>query len=274
MDSGSSSKSSKRHRGRGGHDAVQQDERQPAAADDGAIQDGADTDGEDAPKGPVYRSRSHRFWVEWVRPLLIVFLLLTCFRSTVADWNDVPTGSMEPTILPGDRIAVNKLSYDLKIPFTDIPMLKWGNPERGDIVVFIEPESGMRMVKRVIGVPGDTIELRNRQLIINDSPVRYKMDGDTPEFAQVDQVVEDLPGKKHMIQVRPYKPNLPSFDPKIVPEDMFFVMGDNRDNSRDSRVFGFVPRNAVVGRSFGVALSFGERGIFSPRWDRFFSGLE
>jgi signal peptidase I len=206
--------------------------------------------------------------------MLIVLLTLTGFRSTVADWNDVPTGSMEPTILPGDRIAVNKLAYDLKIPFTNRPLFPaWGDPSRGDVVVFFEPESGMRMVKRVVAIPGDRIEVRARRLIINGNPVQYNRDGDPGKFEQTEQIIENLPGKQHRIQLRPFQPSYADFGPITLPEDQYFVMGDNRDNSRDSRAFGQIPRHAIVGRAFGVALSFGERGVLSPRWGRFFSPI-
>src|SRR5262245_40087463 len=92
-------------------------------------------------------------WKEWVKPLMICGLLVGSIRSAVADWNDVPTGSMKPTILEGDRVVVNKLAYDLKVPFTTWHVAEWGNPQRGDIVVFFSPVDGTRLVKRVIGLP-------------------------------------------------------------------------------------------------------------------------
>lgn len=93
------------------------------------------------------------FWKEWVKPFLVIALIVGSVRSAVADWNHVPTGSMKPTILEGDRVIVNKLAYDLKVPFTTWHLAEWGNPARGDIVVFFAPNDGTRMVKRVVGLP-------------------------------------------------------------------------------------------------------------------------
>jgi len=104
---------------------------------------------------------------------LILALVLFSIRSSLADWNDVPTGSMKPTILEGDRVFVNKLAYDLKVPFTTRHVTEWSNPQRGDIVVFFSPKDGTRLVKRVIGLPGDTVELQNERLVINGQPVEY-----------------------------------------------------------------------------------------------------
>src|SRR5678815_2482625 len=114
-----------------------------------------------------FRSRALRLWKKEIRPLLLVALVVFAARSSLADWNDVPTGSMRPTILEGDRIFVNKLAYDLKVPFTTLHLAEWGNPQRGDIVVFFSPHDEKRLVKRVIGLPGDTVELRDNTLVIN-----------------------------------------------------------------------------------------------------------
>ncbi len=114
-----------------------------------------------------------RWWTEWLRSVLLIVLLITSFRSAVADWNDVPTGSMKPTIFEGDRIVVNKLAYDLKIPFTTRRLLAWDNPQRGDIVVLYSPVDGKRLVKRVVGIPGDTLAMVEDRLIVNDEVVAY-----------------------------------------------------------------------------------------------------
>src|SRR5262245_17162119 len=102
-------------------------------------------------------SPARKLWREWVRPLLVVLVVLFAVRSAVADWNDVPTGSMKPTILEGDRIFVNKLAYDLKVPFLGWRLVKWSNPGRGDVIVFASPADGTRLVKRVVGLPGDRV---------------------------------------------------------------------------------------------------------------------
>ena len=104
-----------------------------------------------------YRALASRWWKREIRPLLILALIMFSIRSSLADWNVVPSGSMQPTILVGDRVLVNKLAYDLKVPFTTWHIAEWSNPQRGDIVVFFSPKDGTRMVKRVIGLPGDTL---------------------------------------------------------------------------------------------------------------------
>src|SRR5258708_16441929 len=120
------------------------------------------------------RTKMKHWWRKEIRPLLILALIVFSIRSSLADWNDVPTGSMKPTILEGDRVFVNKLAYDLKVPFTTLHIAEWSNPHRGDIVVFYSPHDGKRLVKRVVGLPGDSIELPNEGLILNGEPVEYK----------------------------------------------------------------------------------------------------
>src|SRR5260370_708988 len=102
-----------------------------------------------------------------LRGFLVLLLVVCSLRSALADWNDVPTGSMKPTIQEGDRVVVNKLAYDLKLPFTTFEILKWGDPKRGDIVVLFSPADGVRLVKRVVAGPGDRVELRDNRLFVN-----------------------------------------------------------------------------------------------------------
>src|SRR5947209_11210029 len=120
------------------------------------------------------RKKLKHWWRKEIRPLLILALIVFSIRSSLADWNDVPTGSMKPTILEGDRVFVNKLAYDLKVPFTTLHIAEWSAPQRGDIVVFYSPKDGTRLVKRAVGLPGDMIELRDDQLFINGEAVEYK----------------------------------------------------------------------------------------------------
>src|SRR5579862_9307176 len=127
----------------------------------------------DMPK-PKDWSSARRWWHNELQPILTIALVVFSVRSSLADWNDVPSGSMKPTILEGDRVWVNKLAYDLKVPFTTWHLAQWGDPQRGDIVVFYSPYDGKRLVKRVIGLPGDLLELRNENLILNGQPVEYK----------------------------------------------------------------------------------------------------
>src|SRR5689334_17786290 len=115
-----------------------------------------------------------RFVWEHLRPFAFLTLVLFAARSSLADWNDVPTGSMNPTILEGDRIFVNKLAYDLKVPFTTYHLATWSAPRRNDAVVFYSPEDGTRLVKRLIGEPGDPLEMRGERLIINGVDAAYQ----------------------------------------------------------------------------------------------------
>src|SRR4026208_1115317 len=110
-----------------------------------------------AMKLATVRSRARQIWRKEIRPLLLLGLVLFSIRSSLADWNDVPTGSMKPTILEGDRVFVNKLAYDLKVPFTTWHLAEWSEPKRGDIVVFFSPANEQRFVKRVVGLPGDRV---------------------------------------------------------------------------------------------------------------------
>ena len=119
------------------------------------------------------RRVSKSLWREWVRPLAITAAIVLPFKSAIADYNWVPSGSMKPTILEGDVVIVNKLAYDLKVPFTLQRLAAWNDPVKDDIVVFFSPKDGMRLVKRVIGVPGDKIELRDEVLYVNGRELDY-----------------------------------------------------------------------------------------------------
>lgn len=194
-------------------------------------------------------------WNEW-KGTLILLLMLCAFRSAIADWNDVPTGSMKPTILEGDRVIVNKLAYDLKIPFTNVKLLKWGNPERGDIVVFYSPVDGTRFIKRIIAVPGDEIAVLNNQVILNGEPQTISKDNIFCDYNLRNMTLqENLAGRTHSIMLTPENKSIKFLNPTKVPDDSYFVMGDNRDNSFDSRYFGFVTRDSILGQGTAVAFS-------------------
>jgi signal peptidase I len=199
--------------------------------------------------------------------ILFVFLMLV-FRSGFADWNVVPTGSMKPTILEGDRIWVNKMAYDLRVPFTSISLYEINGPQRGDIVVFDSEAAATRLVKRVIGVPGDVVELRNNRLYLNGTAARYVPLMEAPDELQLE---EEIAGFTHRMQVdRRFRLAAANFGPLTVPSGHYLVLGDNRDNSADSRVIGFVPRREIVGRSGGVVMSLNYDNYYLPRADRFF----
>ena len=205
-----------------------------------------------------------RLWREnWV---FIVFLaVMFTFRSACADWNTVPTGSMKPTIVEGDRILVNKLAYDVRLPFTHITLARLGEPERGDVVVFDSEVSGVRLVKRVVGIPGDTVAMRQNQLTINGEPLEY-----TPLHAlgQYQVLEEALPGATHRVQVEETLTPNASFPPQTIPPGYLLVLGDNRDNSADSRVIGLVPRDEIVGRTRRVVISLDYDRYYLPRPER------
>ncbi|MDR3457952.1 MAG: signal peptidase I [Verrucomicrobiae bacterium] len=232
-------------------------------------------------KGKKYRIVAIRWWRREIRPMLILAVVLCSIRSSLADWNDVPTGSMKPTILEGDRVFVNKLAYDLKVPFTTWHIAQWDNPQRGDIVVFFSPKDGTRLVKRVIGLPGDTVELRNEQLIINGQPVDYsaadpKIPGrlSGPEHDRGVFATEKLPDHAHAVMAINGVQALRTYGPVQVAAGHYFMMGDNRDNSFDSRYFGTVARDQIVGRTSSVVLSLDKQNDWLPRWSRTLSSLD
>jgi len=237
---------------------------------------------EDPSSSPkTLRSRAVNWWKKEIRPLLILAVVLFAVRSSLADWNDVPSGSMRPTILEGDRIFVNKLAYDLKVPFTTWHLAEWSNPQRGDIVVFFSPHDGKRLVKRVIGLPGDTIELRNNQLVINGTPVEYQpiaeeLLRDIPAAERSGRVFasENLPGQPHAVAGYLALPAPRNFASFLVPPGEYFMLGDNRDDSFDSRFWGTVKRGKIVGRATAVVLSLDKRNYWLPRWKRSFNSLK
>jgi signal peptidase I len=223
----------------------------------------------------------HRFWKEWRITFLFIVFVVIPVKSSLADWNWVPTGSMNPTILEGDLIYVNKIAYDLRFPLTMHRLARWSDPERGDIVICFSPDDGTRLVKRVIGRPGDTIEMKNNILLLNGEWVGYtRIDpecaDDLPHKVRGKCVLamEDLDGSPHAVMSIPSAAAVRDFGPVTVPEGSYFVMGDNRDNSRDSRFFGFIERESIVGKAKGVIGSFDITDKYQPRLKRFLSSLK
>lgn len=216
------------------------------------------------------------------KSLLIFFSLMMVFRSAVADWMYVPSGSMNPTIVEGDRILVDKAAYGLRIPFTTTRLTKGNDPQRGDIVIFPSPEDGTTLVKRVIGLPGDVIEMRDEQLLINDVATEYVpadgfVDTDLLQTTRAQAhpyFMENLADRPHAIMVLPQRSAMRSFKPTIVPEGQYLVLGDSRDNSKDSRYIGFIPRNSIVGRAFRVVYSLDSDRWYRPRIHRFMASLD
>jgi len=229
------------------------------------------------PKG--WKKRVVTLWRGWGYSIFIALLVATSFKSAIADWNDVPTGSMIPTILIGDRIFVNKLAYDLKVPYTTWHLKTWSAPQRGDIVVFYSPEDGKRLVKRVVGIPGDTLAMLKNRLIINGQFLTYLVQDQNKSPLKDDDIRdrhlfydENLMGKQHEVMFTPAYAFSHSFAPVKIPQGKYFMMGDNRDNSADSRFFGLVDRNVIVGQATAVVIS-RNKNFLHPRWQRFFTKL-
>ena len=221
-----------------------------------------------------------RTWKQWRGIIFFVVFVVIPVKSSLADWNWVPTGSMNPTILEGDLIYVDKLAYDLRFPLTFYRLAEWSRPETGDIVVCFSPEDETRLVKRIIAVPGDTIESKGNILFLNGQPATYtKLDSKNTEYLSSglkDRSIlatENLDGFTHAVMSIPSTRAIRYFGPVTVPADHYFVMGDNRDNSKDSRYFGFVQRQAIVGKAKGVIVSFDITDKYQPRFKRFFDSL-
>jgi signal peptidase I len=226
------------------------------------------------------RTLGRRLWREGRITVAFVILVVVPVKSSLADWNWVPTGSMNPTILEGDLIYVNKAAYDLRIPLTLHRLASWSQPQRGDVVVCLSPEDGTRLVKRVVGTPGDTIQMKRNVLFLNGRPLAYNETGrhwpvHLPGQGTAAGVLawESLDRTDHPVLSIPGLGALRSFGPVTVPEGSYFVLGDNRDVSRDSRYFGLVPREAILGRAGAVLLSFDIMDKYQPRLGRFLTRL-
>jgi len=267
------------------------------------------------------RDRLYKFWRDW-RGLLLFFAVMIVFRSAVADWNQVPSDSMNPGILGGDRIVVDKLAWDLRVPFTGIRIVRWSDPTRGDVVTFDNPLDGRLFIKRVVAVPGDRVEWRLDQLYVNGEPATYTplvddeiraldvenphrsnfyrerlmggsrvvmLDGTPGVGSWPDETLRLFGGTKDKCvgceaRASTAGPALAraicrccnynacsSFPAFTVPPGKYWMMGDNRDNSRDSREIGFVDRRNIYGRAHAVAFSLDDD--WWPRFRRFFTNL-
>lgn len=219
------------------------------------------------------KDRLKKIWRENKSLFLFISLMLV-FRSAVADWNEVPTGSMKPTIVEGDRILVNKMAYDIRIPFTHISLVKMSDPQRSDIIIFDSAVSDKKLVKRVVGIPGDIISMQDNVLFINGEKLTYQA-SDTPHYKEENSsiIIENLLGIEHKIKINPQGSRLSSFSAVKVPENQYLAMGDNRDNSADSRVIGFIPREEIVGKTNSVVISLNYNNYYLPRSERFLHTL-
>jgi signal peptidase I len=210
----------------------------------------------------------------------IVFMLgMLMFRSALADWNVVPTGSMQPTIQIGDRIVVDKTAYDIRVPFTHISLIHLADPQRGDIVVLDSRTANERLVKRVIGIPGDEVAMRDNVLYVNGVAARYSptmvtgIHDDLGDPARYE--FERVGTAQHLIRLSLYRPGeARDFGPVAVPIGKYLLLGDNRDNSLDSRYLGYFPRNEIIGRSSYVAWSLDPDHYYLPRIRRLAARLD
>ena len=215
-------------------------------------------------------------WIKDNRGFLIFLVCFGLMRGAVADWNPIPSGSMRPTLLEGDVVLVNRVAYDLKLPLTDVILARLGDPKRGDVVTFFSPRDGTRLIKRVVGLPGDVIEMRDERLYINGEAQQYSGTQSIREQLIFGQEVDGLSatehlvaGRDHRVQVLPAVNARRNFKPLTVPAGQYFMLGDNRDNSEDSRYIGFVPRDKLIGRAHHVLVSADILEHWQPRFGRF-----
>lgn len=196
-----------------------------------------------------------RFVKEYIEPIVIAVLIALFVRTFIVQAFKIPSSSMEPTLLVGDYLLVNKFLYGTRLPFIDHKILEFKRPQRGDIIVFIYPKDRSKdFIKRVIGQEGEKVEIIHNKIYIND------------------QLIADPWGhfSEKSLWTR-YLPSMESFGPVVVPKDCLFVMGDNRDNSQDSRFWGFVTLNEVRGKAFIMYFSLdwnAQRLIEKVRWAR------
>lgn len=224
--------------------------------------------------------------IEYCRSFFPVLLIVWVIRSFIIQPYRVPTGSLEPTVMPGDFIAVNQFAYGVKFPIGNVKMIPVGEPKRGDIVLFYPYAShNIIYVKRLIGVPGDHISYKNKVLYINGKKQAQKfVRKDFDYYAAKGQIIpvnmyeENLNGVWHKIFLHPFDKEagpLTQADGDfsyVVPKGKYFMMGDNRDDSGDSRFFGSVPERAIIGKAFGVWMSWDPLN-HKIRWHRIGTSL-
>jgi len=226
----------------------------------------------------------HNYIASFFPALLFVFII----RSFLVDFCLIPSGSMQPTLECGDRLVASKSTYGLRLPLLGTRLLAGKNPQRGDVIIFRFPlNPKILFIKRIIGLPGDRIQYRNKQLIINGKPIPQKILKITDTGAISAQ--ENLMGRRHVTYISTSH-NSPSFEEKIldmnhhlattklnkawtVPQNHYFVMGDNRDNSLDSRTWGFLPEHYILGKAKLIFFSWDSKAPLSKplswvRWSR------
>lgn len=227
-------------------------------------------------------SAKEPWWLEYSKSFFPVILAVFLLRSFLVEPFKIPSGSMIPTLQVGDFILVNKFTYGIRLPILSKKLVEINSPVRGDVMVFHYPENpSLDYIKRVIGLPGDHIRYRNKKVFVNDVLQEQKLDGDynyveaALNFVHTERYRENLTGHSHAMLVNPDVPNIHlgavaefpyrencTYNEQevscIVPAGHYFMLGDNRDNSRDSRYWGFVPDNMIVGKAFMIWMNFSD----------------
>jgi signal peptidase I len=217
-----------------------------------------------------------KFWHDWLWPLLFAVIVVKfIINPFLLEAYEVPTGSMEKTILPGDRLFAEKFTYGIHIPFTDKTVLSMASPRPGQMVIFRSPYDGLTLVKRCIGLPGDTIEVKHKDLYLNGRKVEQKFIQHTD--------LEEYPFPQAAVNPKAVQGDWESgrnadrywvrdnFGPVVVPPDCYFMMGDNRDESFDSRYWGPLPKKNIRGRVMFIYWSWDKQSDIplGKFWQRF-----
>lgn len=219
-------------------------------------------------------------WLSRNKGFLVFLLTLGVFRTAIADWNPIPSGSMRPTLLEGDVVFVNRLAYNVKVPLTDIVIAPLGDPQRGDIVTFSSPRDGTRLIKRIVGLPGDRVEMHGDVLTVNGVVARYDDTWNAPEPAGPGRALESVHATEHLagseraVQFLPQVRARRDMAPLTVPPGNYFMLGDNRDNSEDSRYIGVVPRALLIGKANHILVSADILDHWQPRLGRVGKALD
>lgn len=203
------------------------------------------------------------------KSFLLFIVLMIFFRNVLADWNGVNGQSMQPTLLHGDRVWVNRVAYDVRIPFTNITVKHISDPKRGDIVIVKSKVADKRLIKRIIGIPGNIVAMENNVLSINGKRAEYTL---VNAYSDSLDLLEEFAEDRHMIRYS-HGYVVTDFDPVVVPENSYLVLGDNRQNSADFRTYGFIHRDEIIGRSSTVVLSLDSENYFFPRLNRFMKDI-
>jgi len=223
-------------------------------------------------------SKLHALWREYRGTFWFISLMMV-FRSAVADWNYVPSSSMNPTLNAGDRVVVNKMAYSLRVPFTLLELARWDAPHAGDVITFDSPKDEVNLIKRVVAVAGDVVAMRNNQLIINGQAVPRTLLEPSHELVTEAGRFDAEIWRENLANVTIDVARLPlmnrntDFAAVQVPAGQLLVLGDSRDNSNDSRFIGFIDIHRVTGQALRVAMSHDSNNFYLPRANRWWLPL-